>query len=402
LFALGVRHWASSTFSLLVLTGIVYYFARYRRHPVELHKYEKWYLWGLLTYFIFFLFSFSINPFDSLGDTRFGNEIRFLLVIPLYLLVAKYKQGIHCLVAGSVGALIIGFGFCLYELYIKGHSVFLGEYSKLFTGPVMLIYLVVVLSYFIPKLRKDTPYLWSGLIGLVLIATFSIIAAEVRAAYIGYVILSLLFVSVYIRGWKKLATLIILLTSLSVMSIYSSAINSRMTIAYDELTNYLSMQDHTDPKNNAAGSSVGVRLEMWRSTPLFIKDNPLFGVGNGNYQKSVVKYIKQGKVHPAAGQFYHPHNVFIGAVIDKGLLGLAATLFVCFFPLYVYLKTYRINKYAALTGILYVITMWILSMNETAPFEKSNFLATYLIYSLVIFQNHMHALKNTQKVTQSS
>ncbi|MGD9385839.1 MAG: hypothetical protein PVF28_04735, partial [Thioalkalispiraceae bacterium] len=92
----------------------------------------------------------------------------------------------------------------------------------------------------------------------------------------------------------------------------------------------------------------------------------------------------------------------IGAVIDKGLLGLAATLFVCFFPLYVYLKTYRINKYAALTGILYVITMWILSMNETAPFEKSNFLATYLIYSLVIFQNHMHALKNTQKVTQSS
>jgi len=393
LFALGVRHWSSITFSLLILLGIIYCLVKQRKEPVQLHKYERLYLWFLVFYFAVFLISMLLNPFERFGDTRFGNEIRFILIIPLYFLLLRTQQAMRYLVHGSTAAIIIGFGFCIHELYIEGSNRFLGEYSKLFTGPVILLYLVVVLSYWIPQLSRNNLKLWFYLIILIVLATFSIVATEVRAAYIGYVGLSILFVVFYIRGWLRIASIIILVGFITIISFSSESINSRMTAAINELNNYIAMPDHTDPDNNAAGSSVGVRIEMWRAAPLFLRDYPFFGAGNGNYQKTVAIYVKQRKLHPAAKVFSHPHNVFVGATVDKGIFGLTATLLVFFFPLYVYIKTYRASPYSALTGIIYVTVMFVFSMNETAPFDKSNFVATYLVYALVIFQYHMQKIK---------
>jgi O-antigen ligase len=198
----------------------------------------------------------------------------------------------------------------------------------------------------------------------------------------------------YLKGWLKIATLIVFFVFLLVVSIYSQPINSRMTSAISELQDYLALDDHADPENYAGGTSVGIRLEMLRVAPLVLIDHTLLGVGNGNYQKTVKQYAEQRMLHPEITHHTHPHNVFVGAAVDKGLLGLIATLLVFFFPLYVYFKTYKLSKYSALSGILYVTTMFIFSMNETAPFEKSNFLATYLVFSLIIFQNHMRHIKS--------
>ena len=394
LFALGVRHWSSITFSLIILIGITYSLAKYRKDSINLHKYEKLYLWFLVFYFIVFLISMMLNPFERFGDTRFGNEIRFVLVIPLYLLLIKTQHAMRYLVIGSAVAIIIAFGFCIHELYIEEHPVFLGEYSKLFTGPVILLYLVVVLSYWIPKIDRRNIKSWSFLVIVIAIATFSIITTEVRAAYIGYALLSILFVIFYIKGFKKHITLLLLVICLSFLGLSSASIKSRMGVAINDLTNYLSLDASEKTSSDVELDSVSVRLELWRASPYFISDNPLFGNGNGNFNNGIRNYVSNGLINPYAVHYAHPHNVFVGAVIDKGLFGLTATLLVFFFPLYIYIKTFRESKFSAITGIFYVTVMFVFSMNETAPFEKSNFVATYLVYSLVIFQHHMQFLKN--------
>jgi O-antigen ligase len=251
----------------------------------------------------------------------------------------------------------------------------------------------VVLSYWIPRLNRHDIKGWGFLAILVMLATFSIIQTQVRAAYIAYAILSLLFILFYTKGWLKLVSLITISAAFLLMSVYSVSVNSRMSLAYTSLKNYLALENHADPKNTAVNTSVGTRLEMWRAAPLVLREHPLVGVGNGNYNVTVKEFAKQGLIHPAVTHHSHPHNVFVGATIDKGLIGLVSVLLVFFFPLYVYIKTYPAARASAITGILYVVTIFAYSMNETATFEKSNFLATNLVFGLVIFRNHVKNLK---------
>ena len=396
LFAVSIRHWSSTTFGLLVLLGIIYYFSVHKKQQSQLHIYEKWYLWLLVAYFVSFLISMGFNYPERFSETRFGNEIRFLLVIPLYLLIIQAKDALKWLAYGGTLSILISFGFCLHSLYIEKESFFEGEYSQLFTGPVILIYLVISLSYFIPKLSLANKRLILFLVTLIALASFSIIATQVRAAYIGYAVLAVMFIGIYIKGWKKIAAFMLILVAIVAMYHNSDSIKSRMDVAYKELTNYTSLEETNRTQKHVVLGSVGTRLEMWRASYYFLQDYPILGVGNGNYNRKVRIYIEQDKVNPALADHDHLHNVFVNATVNKGLLGLVVTTALFFFPLFIYLKYYKVNPASANTGILYTAIMFLVSMNESAPFYKSNFVATYLILSIVIFLNHMQAVRKSQ------
>ena len=169
-----------------------------------------------------------------------------------------------------------------------------------------------------------------------------------------------------------------------------------MTVAINDLVRYIKLEDVSKVTDRKQFDSLSIRLELWKSTPYFVKDYPLLGVGNGNFQKSIKKYVDQGYLNPIAAEYDHAHNVFVNATVNKGLLGLTTTCLVFFLPLFVYLKSYRESKYSAIIGILYTAVMFIISLNESAPFYKSNFVATFLILSMVIFQNHLHMLKKVK------
>ena len=398
IFAISVRHWSSITFSFLVLLGIVYYFSSRKKQSIELHKYEKFYLWFLATHFVTFLLSMALNYPERFGDTQFGNEIRFVLVIPLYFLIIKHKHSLRWLIYGAIISIPASFSFCLHELYVEGRRFFEGAYSQLFSGPVILIYLILVVSYYIPRLNKNDKLSWILLVGLIGIATFSIITTTVRAAYIGYMLLAPLLLFMYTKGRFRVVALISLLIAMMVISVNSQSVKSRMSVAINGLINYIETDNLADPNSRAAASSVGTRLEMWRASPLFVKDHPLLGVGNGNYQVTMKGYVEQGLIHPSAALHSHPHNVFVNAAMNRGLLGLLLTCLVFFWPLYVYIFTYRQNINSARLGILFVTIIFVISMSEAAPFNKSNFIATYLILSLVIFQYHMNEVKKLVKL----
>lgn len=393
LFAIEVRHWSSVTFSMLVLLGIADFFSNRKKQLLDLHKYEKLYLWFLVAYFISFLISMTFYYPERFSETRFGNEVRFIVIIPLYLLMLRTEDSFKWLAYGAAVSIFISFGFCVYELYILKHAVFTGKYSQLFAGPVILIYLVVVLSYFIPLLSRKSVISWFAIIVLILLATFSIISTEARVAYIGFLFIMIMFVLMYTKGKIRALVVLVAFSLITTVVINSKSIKYRMSTAYDEIVSYINIENNNYPVSKAAATSSGVRLEMWRASYLFIKDYPLFGVGNGNYQKIMKIYVEKKLIHPEAANHGHPHNVFVNALMSKGLFGLACTCLVLFFPLFVYIKTFNKNKKSAKTGILYTSTIFIISLSIVAPFSKSNFVATCLILSLVIFQNHVRKIK---------
>lgn len=75
-----------------------------------------------------------------------------------------------------------------------------------------------------------------------------------------------------------------------------------------------------------AGKSLGYRLQYWRSTLLMVRDNPLLGIGPGQFQNRYTEY----KLPEASEEIKDPHNFLLEVWATAGtpalLLLLAALL----------------------------------------------------------------------------
>jgi len=81
---------------------------------------------------------------------------------------------------------------------------------------------------------------------------------------------------------------------------------------------------------------------MWKASFEVIKENPIIGVGEDNYAKYQKKLIDQGKIDKFAGNFLHPHGEYITSLVEQGIIGLLAFIFVLLTPIMFFLN---INKY---------------------------------------------------------
>jgi O-antigen ligase len=79
-------------------------------------------------------------------------------------------------------------------------------------------------------------------------------------------------------------------------------------------------------------STAMTRLQLWRAGLIMFRDNPLFGVGIGNFQATRLgKYAEPGEPTKA----YAPHSIYIQVLSELGLAGMIPflALVVLFFRL---------------------------------------------------------------------
>ncbi|HOW60517.1 MAG TPA: O-antigen ligase family protein [Candidatus Moranbacteria bacterium] len=90
-------------------------------------------------------------------------------------------------------------------------------------------------------------------------------------------------------------------------------------------------------------SSWASRTMVWKASVLMIKQNPVWGVGPGNFQTN---YLSLQKYFPPYLQWAvpEPHNIFLAFWIQTGLLGLAGFLFLLFYVFRILLDILRDNK----------------------------------------------------------
>ncbi|QAR33888.1 O-antigen ligase family protein [Geovibrio thiophilus] len=68
-------------------------------------------------------------------------------------------------------------------------------------------------------------------------------------------------------------------------------------------------------------TSFGTRIVLWETSLKIVRDNPVFGIGYGNFKKYVDKYNNE----PLASKA-HSHNSYLYQAVIYGLTGLAALL----------------------------------------------------------------------------
>lgn len=393
IFAVTVRHWVSNIFGVLALMSLVLLYL-HRNKRTELAIEEKILLWGFAVYFAVFILTSVINGWGPLQSRYTGVEIRFLLFVPFYLAVRQMPNTVKWLLIGSMFGVIFTAYDGARDVFFNNLNTYTGVYSPLFTGPVILIITVLLIPFF----YRMTDKIWlKGLLLLMACLAFFVVSQTgARNAYFAALILGLLFVIHQYKGSKRFALIVAAFTITYISYLFVPTVNYRLNLAYTEYTDYFSYANPA--KFQGPLSSVGTRLEMWRATPIFFTDNPLFGVSRGNYSTEVKKYIDAGLVHPDIGKHGHPHNVYSEALISKGLLGFIALLWITAYPLFMLIRDYRRNLPSAFYGIVLITGYMVLSLTDASTLIKGNYTAIYVVFLAVLFSYHIQE-KTTHPVS---
>jgi len=79
----------------------------------------------------------------------------------------------------------------------------------------------------------------------------------------------------------------------------------------------------SSPISQGAQISTAQRLEFYRTSLAIIRDHPLLGVGTGGFSKAYAEKAQDGKIP----QSRNPHNEYLHIMVQLGLVGLAALLY---------------------------------------------------------------------------
>ena len=346
------------------------------RDKLELSKWEKYFVFS----FIFYFFVVAVNLWWFDGKLHdLDTPSRLVLVLPIYFFIRKTDIKVDWfiwgVVLGSILAGLIKFGI------IDVH--YLSKIVTVQTGSFTLLSSIFALSslMFVGKgssTIKNTLLFVAFASGIV--ASFM---SGGRGVWIA-AILSLIFIFIInpMRWSIRLrlsAVLSMIILFYSAYLIPQTGVKNRIDLALKNTTSWA--------QNGQANTSSGARLEMWKASFEVIKENPIIGVGEDNYAKHQKRLIEQGRIDKSVGNFLHPHGEYITSLVEQGIIGLLAFIFVLLAPIMFFLNIikYKLFNYQeralAASGMLIILHFGFYSFTATVFAHQSTtlFFAVFLV-----------------------
>ncbi len=89
---------------------------------------------------------------------------------------------------------------------------------------------------------------------------------------------------------------------------------------------------HSSPATDARATSVGSRLDIWRTAADGFTAEPVLGIGWGNLNALLVSEARSGVITDYAAEFSHAHNQYLSVLVSGGIVGLMALIFLLGVP----------------------------------------------------------------------
>lgn len=119
-------------------------------------------------------------------------------------------------------------------------------------------------------------------------------------------------------------------------------------------------------------SSVTVRIQVWEVAFNLIKENGLWGVGLGNFQKSYFNIVGSIFDPPMEWRMLHAHNLYLQSWLEMTFFGLLAllTIFIVWWAKII--KLMKSVDYYWFYGILAIILAWVVGGFFDTPLYKND------------------------------
>ena len=284
-----------------------------------IYVYTFYFFWNCLSYF------YAVNPVETLINLpRIGNT--FFAILFCYLLISKVSNKhnfIYSIFFLFLLAEMISYYYDLSEVYpkeglrviaIKG---FAGNKNITAASIAFKIPLAIYLYLNSKKLFFRIVSFITLIAGILAVSLI-----EARAAILSTIIVLLILVSFYIYKliFEKSDLKNFSIKILSVITPYLIAfvINILATSFANDKYRKVAITDTIGNISFTEQSSNG-RFNYWGDAYRYIKENPIFASGLGNWK---IESIDKGKDHISGYTVpYHAHNDFIHVFAETGILG---------------------------------------------------------------------------------
>lgn len=246
------------------------------------------------------------------------------------------------------------------------------------------------IPFFLFAIKESTSFKKQVLLSILLsIPIFCIFLCYSRGAIFGlFLILIGLIVSVFIykkniQLIKNTTKKIIILTISSLLALFIFAVvysNSK------DQASIIKRATEIDTQNPQ--SSFNTRLGYYKDSIEAMLDNPIFGIGIGNWKITSIKY---GKDDILGYQIpYHTHNDFLQIGAETGIVGGISFLSIFIYILYNLIRLFKNSNYDKKVLIPLILCLFIYVLDSSLNFPRarpSSFINLSLIIGFLLSNN---------------
>lgn len=335
----------------------------------------KYFLYGPGIFFMAILLSALASDNIAQGLLKWVEKwpLRYLcFLVPLLCLndVKKVKGVFYALLLGHLVSCLylIGNSLVLGKIHIHG----LYGHIMMNAGFICLLLPVLLIMCFY---KKKAQFPLKYVFVLLALTIGALICTGIRGAWLACGVSLGIVILFNLRKNLKFALLFIICFSLLGLSLsYNRTVINRMT----SITNI------------STDASITSRIHMWRSAIAMYKDNPLLGVGEGQYKVNMEKKYRT----PEQTQVYsHAHSIIFHILCVDGMLGLVSMLLMFGSILYISLKNYFLldNPWSLAIGMS-TISLFLQGLTEYNIGQSSIMKLYWLLLGLMFVLAHYYNL----------
>lgn len=302
---------------------------------------------GLSMFFFVYIDGFYIRELDR--------PSRFILALPVLLLLLQAKGRINWLWYGVIIGAVLAFTLAVYERFYLGYGRAHGsEHPIMFGDTAMMLGLLSFASS--TNFLSQKKYVWlvlsifAGLCGV----GASILSAS-RGGWIALPLIGcfLLWESRYLFSKKIFLSVVggTVILLIVIVILPQTGVQQRINQTITSISQYGSGENKA--------SSLGMRFEMWKAAFYLFQESPVLGIGEYGEKPEKRRLVSEGLVSPEVIQFSHAHNEYINALAQRGIVGLAFLLAVYLIPMRLFLKkmrqyehNWRVKSYAMAGAVI--------------------------------------------------
>ncbi len=248
----------------------------------------------------------------------FQEPSRFLLVLPIFLLVRKVGLSRKMLAWGIFAGAVIAGAYGFYQKQWLGiHRAGGGTSGQIAAyGDISLILGVMCMAMFQPYWSKDKRWLVVAFLGFFL-GMLGSMTSGTKGGWMSMPLLCWVAVDLLDKPTYRKRFLVMTVFFLVAFLIWFFVpfIQQRLGVMGPAIYEYF-------VNGVIADGSAGMRLALWHSATLIFIDNPLFGSGPGTYFEQKLIHIANGQIPGQAREFTGPHSQLFNSIYESGVFGL--------------------------------------------------------------------------------
>jgi O-antigen ligase len=248
---------------------------------------------------------------------EFQEPSRFLLVLPIFLLVRKVGVSQQAMAWGVFTGAVVAGGYGFYQKQWLGIHRASGGTSGLIAafGNISLILGAMCIALFQTQWSKQKRWLIIAFVGLLLGALGSL-ASGTKGGWMSMPLLCWVAADLLEKPTyrKRIVVMGVFFVAAFAVWYFSPFIQQRMGVIIPSIYEYFA-------NGVIADGSAGIRLALWHAATLIFIDNPLFGTGPGSYLVEKAAYVDLGLIPEGARRLSGPHSQFFNGIFESGIFG---------------------------------------------------------------------------------